>query len=195
MSSSFIVRFSTAAAISALLGSTAEAVFIDLRNLPSLPPVAASVSVDGVTVTLPGPGLNSTATTFGIDGSGPNDKADLLDGGNGFGETLAFLFEQEVIVDSVVISQFGPEDVGGVLLKASPFSEVPLVNGVNQLGGVRVGRTSANFIYWRGDNTSDAGLGFSVDGFNVRLVPEPSTAVIFFSSLAGLVARRRLPQL
>lgn len=151
----------------------AHAVFIDLRNVEALHPTtpAAFVHKDGISILFQGLGLNSTPTRFGIDGPGLADKADLLDGGNGFAERLSFLFQQHVIVESIVISEFDPSDAGELAIKSHP-SAIALNDGVNELGGIPANRSSAQFVFWRGANDTDSDLGFSVDGFNVRLNEE-----------------------
>lgn len=150
--------------------STARAVFIDLRNVETLHPTnpAAFVHADDISVLFQGPSLNSTANRFGIDSPGANDKADLLDGGNGFAERLIFLFQQHVIVESIVISEFDTSDAGELAIKSHP-SAIALNNGVNELGDIPANRSSAQFVYWRGANDTDTDRGFSVDGFHVRL--------------------------
>src|SRR4051794_9455411 len=85
-------------------GAGASTVF-DLHNLGSLGQVK-QLTADGITLTLQSNGagnLSSLATTFGIDGSGANDLAELLDGGNGTAETLSFFFSPSVVVDSIDI--------------------------------------------------------------------------------------------
>jgi len=169
------------------LTSEAQAVFIDLRGLTISNPGNEYVSAGPVSVLLdPNVGdLTSSTTRFGIDAPGSADVPDLLDGGSGVSESLIFLFLLDVFVDSIVISEFDSSDAGVARIKGHP--EVALGNGVNDLGGIRAGATSGNAIVWQGPNTSGGDLGFSIDGFNVRLtiVPEPSS--LFLSALAGLM--------
>jgi hypothetical protein len=135
--------------------------------------------------------FTSTATRFGIDGSGASDVSDLIDGGNGTAESLAFLLSPAVILDSIVISEFDDDDAGTVNLKGIGTFNVS--NGVNTFGSPLLGSGSANFIQWTGTNASSATRGFSVDAINVHTVPEPPAVFIAMSAacLAGLRIMRR----
>ena len=159
------------------------ATFIDFRGLSQ--PISP-VTVAGITVNLsPNGALVSTPTSFGVDSVGALDAPTLLDGGNGFAESLAFLFLQNVIVDSVVISAFDPGDAGTISIKGHPL--VFVSDGVNTVG-LLSNATSANFISWSGPNVPGDLLGFSVDGLNVHLVPEPSTVALAAFGFAILTA-------
>src|SRR5262245_44672981 len=155
-----------------LCARTSQAVFFDLHNLtPSqatsyhrtLAGIGVQVGVDGGAF----PAV-STATTFGIDSTGPNDVPTLCDGGNGFAESMVMLFDQPVFFESVLISQFGPDDSGRLEIK-SAANPVSLANGLNTVGLV-ADKGSAQFLRWTGVNAPGTGRGFSVDGFTVRLL-------------------------
>ena len=140
----------------------------------------------------------STADRFGIDGAGAADVPDLIDGGNGVPETIGFLLStqdrnERIVLDSVLISEFDGDDAGTINVKNVPPLIVPLADGLNLLG-LPVGQTSGNAIGWAGANSPSATRGFSVDGFNIHVVPEPSSlALVAVGSFgaAGLVLRTR----
>src|SRR6516165_4013516 len=83
---------------------SAMATTFDLHNLGAINAGFKSVTIGGITLTLESEGtgnLVSTSTRFGIDGSGASDATDLIDGGNGTAEQLAFLFSPAVVLDSI----------------------------------------------------------------------------------------------
>lgn len=165
----------------------------DLRGLGSIGSSELEFTVDGLTLRVStGSGqLVSTAEQFGIDSNGPSDVPELLDGGNGFGDELFFIFNNNsAVLDQILISQFDGEDAGIVNIKT--LGDIPIANGANPMGGVNVS-TSLHHIRWTGPNAAGATRGFSVDGLVARIVPESSTL-----SLCGMVvligsglARRR----
>ena len=161
----------------------AQATFFDLHGLGTIGTGSKTITVDGISLTVSGfPTLVSTSTRFGIDGSGGADAPDLIDGGNGSAEVLGFIFSNNsTILDSILISEFGGDDAGNAVIKIQN-GLLPLTNGVN-LFNVLVS-TSAQSIQWAGPNSPADGRGFSVDGFNVHLVPEPSAGFLLGSLFA-----------
>ena len=127
---------------------------------------------------------------FGIDSAGTGDVPNLLDGGSGRAEVLGFVFDQDVFVDSILISFFGPNDSGSASIKG-PSPAMSLQNGVNDLGGIIARRSSANFITWTGRNISDPNLGFSIDSITVRPIPEPSCLLLTAIGMPLILRRRR----
>lgn len=167
---------------------------LDLRNLPLGSVSSYSLTVDDITINLGGAGggglFVSDNCCFGIDSDGTGDIPNLLDGGSGRAEVLGFIFDQDVFVDSILISFFGPNDSGSASIKgASPA--VSLQNGVNDLGGIIARRSSANFITWTGRNFSDPNLGFSIDSITVRPIPEPSCLLLTAIGTPLILRRRR----
>jgi hypothetical protein len=155
-----------------LCARTSQAVFFDLHNLipsqatsyhPTMAGIGVRFGVDGATAP-----VVSTATTFGVDSTGPNDAPTLFDGGNGFAEAMVMLFDQDVFFESVLISQFGGDDSGRLEIKALN-GNVSLTNGLNNVGLVAA-KGSAHYLRWTGVNAPATGRGFSVDGFTVRLL-------------------------
>jgi hypothetical protein len=173
--------------------SQAIAVVLDLRNLP-LGVSSYSLTVDDITINLGGAGggglLVSDTCCFGIDSAGTGDVPNLLDGGSGRAEVLGFVFDQDVFVDSILISFFGPNDSGSASIKGSSPA-VSLQNGVNDLGGIIARRSSANFITWTGRNISDPDLGFSIDSITVRPIPELSCLLLTAVGTPLILRRRR----
>jgi hypothetical protein len=164
-------------AIVATLGycQSASAIFFDFHNLGNINASSKSLTVDGLTLSLSATGgkLVSTATRFGIDGTGTSDVPDLIDGGNGTSEVLGFIFSNNfVVLDNILISGFDGDDAGLVNIKGR--GDFPLANGLVSFNGIFVS-TSFQTLRWSGPTTNAAGLGFSVDGLNAHIVPEPST--------------------
>ena len=62
-----------------------------------------------------------------MDENGDLDKANLIDGGNGYVESLGFMLDQDVYID--LISEFGSSDSGYVTIESK--GSFALVNGVN----------------------------------------------------------------
>ena len=185
--------YSAALLVLLSLFAQADATVLNLRNLP-LGVSSYTLTVDDITVQLVGGGggsalLVSDACCFGVDSAGAGDVPNLFDGGSGTAEVLVLLFGQDVFVDSLLISFFGPNDSGTVSIKGTGPA-VSLQNGVNDLGGVIAGRSSANFITWTGRNVSDPDLGFSIDSITVRPIPEPS-CLLFTAIGTSLVLLRR----
>jgi len=145
-------------------------------------------TVEGITLTLSGSATyNSTPTSFGMDSEFfmPDDPF-LID----LTENLFFQFNQPVLLDSIVISQFDNEDSGGVLLKDLGVN-FPLRNGTMNLGGVRVNKSASDRVY-AAILTSGGTKGFSLDQIVVRAVPEPTTfLLVCLTGLSMFAVRRR----
>jgi hypothetical protein len=148
--------------------SPAHATFIDFRGRSGNLNIASAVGL-AVTLTRNVTGaFVSTASRFGIDTNGPDDVADLIDGGSGTAEQLTLQFRVDVYLESVVLSEFGASDAGTLTIKGA--SVVTLANGVNDMGLQFAARSSAHVIAWTGANTVGDGRGFSVDGIHVQPV-------------------------
>jgi hypothetical protein len=156
-----------AAGLTLVGAQTARAVFIDLRGLPG---DATSTSAGGIAVQLAHAGVvgsfTSTPTRFGFDAAAAGDAPQLFDGGAGVAERVQFVFQTPVYIDSIVISEFGAGDAGTFTLQNG--STFQLAGGVNNLNGAIAAAGGSHEVLWTGANTS--GLGFSVDGLNVRPV-------------------------
>jgi hypothetical protein len=154
----------------AMTGPVAEAVFFDLRGLTPSQNTSLSLTVGGITAQLGSVGngkFQSGANTFGIDINNVSDDPALIDGGGGSAESFAFLFSQNVLFESLLISHFDSVDHGSFNIKGG--GTITLANGVNEVG-MTTGGSSANFLRWTGDTSTGGGRGFSVDGFTVRLL-------------------------
>jgi hypothetical protein len=156
-------------------GSLASAAVFDLHNLGTLP-FQTSLTVDGLTLFVSGSSgvLTSTSSSFGVDGTGANDAATLLDGGNGTREDLSF-------------SLFDGSDAGTATLKHVPLTPITLHDGLNTIN-ISTGSSSANFIDFTGSLASGGTNGFSVDAITAHVVPEPG--MLSLIALAGTLIRR-----
>jgi hypothetical protein len=174
--------------VAIFVAAQARAAVFDLHDLGPLTS-SKSITVGGITLSLQSsPGiLTSSASTFGIDGTGANDAANLIDGGNGAAEKITFIFNPQVVIDSIAISQFDPTDAGTVDVKGA--GTLALHDGVNTIN-LTAGATSANFLQYTGPLTSGVTNGFSLDSITVHTTPEPSSALAV-GALATLFTRRR----
>jgi hypothetical protein len=173
---------------------SAQATFIDLRGVVFSDPITHRVLQDGISLSFSVPTFGISPTRFGIDSAGDNDVPDLFDGGNGVAESTGFSFGPlNAVLDSIVISNFDGDDAGIVNFKG--VGEFPLHNGVNVFSLPFSGATSLHFIAWRGPNSPGETRGFSLDGFNFHLVPEPSSLLLATCALAFcLSGLRRRPR-
>lgn len=185
----FLLRFLLLTGIFFAQQQLAQAIFFDLHNLGNIGSSTTTITVDGISLRLTGPStLVSTSSRFGIDSIGGADAPDLIDGGNGSFEVLSFIFNNnDTYLDSILISEFGGDDVGTISIKSAP-NLIPVSSGVNVINNWV--STSGQSIQWGGTNSPAAGRGFSVDGFTVHLVPEPSTLFLLGSSLIVCLTRR-----
>ncbi len=137
------------------------------------------VTVDGIQMTLSDGGVfNSTASSFGIDQSNPSDDPNLIDGV----EILFLIFDQDVFLDSILISNFEGQDNGYLDLKST--ATFPLASGIINVGGIRLKAGSTDY------RVGASNGGFSLDQVTVRAVPEPTVLGIALVGLMGLACRR-----
>jgi hypothetical protein len=144
--------------------------------------------VDGLTLTLTGPSVfNSLTNSFGIDSTflTPDDP-NLID----ISETMFFQFNEPVLLDSVVISQFDSQDSGELLLKAAGVT-LPLANGSMNIGGVFLQANGSDRVNSLMVTATGGTRGFSVDRFEVRAVPEPCMPGLIISACILFACRPR----
>lgn len=188
MPSMALVRF--IGPLCVLVASTAWGSTFNLLGLGANLPGPLVLTVDGIQVTLSGGArFNSSAATFGIDANnsgGYVDEPNLFDGD----ETLFIVFNQDVLLDSVTISQYDSQDVGVLLLKA--VTEFPLRNGLVDAGGILLKANSTDYRVMSSLGLLTGGTrGFSLDQISVRAVPEPTALGLALVGLAVGAKRRR----
>jgi MYXO-CTERM domain-containing protein len=174
----------------ALLSSTACGATFNLLGLGPNVPTPLVFTVDGIQLRLTG-GLvyNSSSTTFGMDtntSGGFVDDPNLIDGN----ETLNLFFNQDVILDSITISQYDNQDSGELLLKG--VTTFPLSNGTINVGGIRLHANSSDYRVVSNIGPVAGGTrGFSLDRISVRAVPEPAAMLLAVLALVTLTLHRK----
>jgi hypothetical protein len=176
--------------VSIIAASTAWGATFNLLGLGNNLPSPLVLNVDGIQARLSGgPVFNSSATTFGVDANtsgGYVDDPNLIDGV----ETLFIVFDQDVLLDSITISQFDDQDSGVLLLKS--VTTFPLSNGLINVGGIRLSAKSTDNRVTSSIGTLSGGTrGFSLDQFTVRAVPEPAAMGLALLGLTACAKWRR----
>ncbi len=138
--------------------------------------------------------LNATGSSFGINAPGSDDKSALLDTVNEGTvneviETITVTFDQPVAFTQLTLDDFSPGETA--LLKIGPNEVMldPLPAGTdvyNFNGGSNLVALGQSLVIGSG-----SGNGFSLEGFQVNTVPEPSCLSIAFPALAGFSLRRK----
>jgi hypothetical protein len=177
-----------------LVGQNASAYTLNLLGRGSNLPQRLIINAGGINVDLrAGIFFNSTATSFGIDSfttSSFIDDPNLIDGN----EILFIAFDQDVLLDAITISQFDEQDTGTLILK-SVTADIPLHNGINALGGIRLpsGPTHATDYRVQSNIGPIAGgtRGFSLDSIDFRPVPEPASCLLMFLAISASTLRVR----
>jgi hypothetical protein len=171
-------------------------------NGTSLDGVASgTLTVNGLTATLTASDglLNATSANFGVNATGPGDATDLLDAGSGTPEFISVSFDQSVTFTQITLGAFSGSERASLTLGLNPTltleattaaadiydftaSDFPLGNLLAPGQTVRIGYSFG----------SAADNGFSLQGFQVQTVPEPSIwGCIGPLLLGGLFRRRR----
>jgi hypothetical protein len=135
--------------------------------------------------------LNQTASSFGVNVVGTTcggaEESALIDGGC-LGEAVAVVFDHDVFLNSLRVSNFGSSDVGLVTIGATTIDI--LSTGTHSLGNVFLTAGDPWSIAWVEGN------GFSFDNFTVT-VPEPGTLALLCGALVtgGLLRGKRTQRL
>jgi len=194
-------------AVVGINGSTARADLVIFNlggavNGSSLDGVASgTLNVNGLTATLTASDgiLNATSANFGVNAIGPGDATDLLDAGSGLPEFISVSFDQTVTFTQITLGAFSGSERASLTLGLNPTltleattaaadiydftaSDFPLGNLLAPGQTVRIGYAFG----------SAADNGFSLQGFQVHTVPEPSILGCIGPLLfGGLFQRRR----
>ena len=155
-----------------------------------------SLNMDGLTATLwalpttyagSNVVLNQTSSSFGVnvDGTtcGGTEDSATIDGGC-TNEAIKVVFDSDVIVNSLRVSNFGAADAGLATLAAVTY----YINatGLQSLGDTFLAAGSALTVAYT------AGNGFSLDSFTVTTsTPEPSTILLLVLAAVMFTLGRR----
>jgi hypothetical protein len=162
---------------------------------------SGSLTVNGLTATLVASDgvLNATSANFGVNATGPGDAADLLDAGSGQPEFISVSFDQTVTFTQVTLGAFSGSERATLTLGLNPALTLEATTAAADiydftandlpLGNLLAPGQTLRIGYAFG---SAADNGFSLQGFQVRTVPEPSVlGCIGPLLLGGLFGRVR----
>jgi hypothetical protein len=194
------------AVVFAVVPSVASAgpITFDLRN-PAIEMIdevnSFSLTLDGLTATLAALPttfdghallLNQTASGFGVnvDGTtcGSTEDSAAIDGGC-IGEKIRIVFNTDVLLNSLRVSNFGTADLGLTIMGAYSLSIAS--TGLHSLSNTFLAAGDALYVGYT------AGNGFSLDNFTATAVPgapvpEPATAALLAIGMGVMrLARRR----
>jgi hypothetical protein len=162
--------------------------------------ISGPLTVNGLTALLTANDglLNATTTNFGINAAGSGDAADMLDAGSGINEFLTITFDQRVAFTQLSLDSFSGSERASLtiglnptlLLDASPAgtdvfnftsSDFPMGNTLEVGQSLRIG-----YAFSSADDN-----GFSLEGFQVNTVPEPSCLGCLLPVIWGYLWRRK----
>lgn len=138
--------------------------------------------------------LNATGTSYGINAPGSTDDSALLDTVNGVEEFITITFNQPVTFTQLTLKLFSTGETAklkvglnaiqtltspsnGTHIYNFPNIDFPLETLLNPGQALVIG--------------SGTGNGFSLEGFQVNTVPEPTTLGLSAVAMVGLMLRRR----
>lgn len=142
--------------------------------------------------------LNATTDNFGINAPGSEDKSDLLDSGSGVDEFITVTFNQPVEFTQLTLSSFSGSERASltiglntalILDATTAGTDVYNFTGGDFALGNRLALGQTLIIGYAFGSIADN--GFSLEGFQVNTVPEPSCLSIGLPVLAGLLLRRK----
>ncbi len=162
---------------------------------------SGSLTVDGLTARLTANDgvLNATTSNFGINASGSGDATDQIDAGSGVREFITITFDAPVEFTQLSLAAFSGSERASVIVGLNS----PLFLTATTAGTDVYDFTSSSFAL---GNRIDIGQplvigyafgsvadnGFSLAGFQVSTVPEPSAAgLALLVALSNLFRRRR----
>lgn len=132
--------------------------------------------------------LNRTASAFGVNVKGTTcgtlEDSATLDGGC-IGEVIQVVFDMDVLLNSLVVSLFGPYDQGSVKAGVASFD-------IGSTGSHSLGNTFLTAgTPWTVAHT--AGNGFSFDRFTATAVrvSEPAVVSLLLLGMGAIAAGRR----
>ena len=142
--------------------------------------------------------LNATTSNFGINAAGSGDAADLLDAGSSVNEFITITFDQRITFTQLTLDSFSGSERTSLTLGLNPAllldataagtdifnftsSDFPMGNMLEVGQSLRIGYAFS----------SAADNGFSLEGFHVNTVPEPSCLGGLLPAIWGCCWRRK----
>lgn len=142
--------------------------------------------------------LNATNSNFGINASGTGDAADMLDAGSGINEFLTITFDQSVAFTQLSLDSFSGSERASLTIGFNPAllldatsSGTDVFNFISSdfpMGNLLEAGQSLRISY---AFSSAADNGFSLEGFQVNTVPEPSCLGCLLPVIWGCLRRRK----
>ncbi|QQL45755.1 hypothetical protein [Sulfuriroseicoccus oceanibius] len=180
------------AATACAIAVTADAavVFSGTDGTLDFDAVSGSYSLGGVEVTVSANigSVNATSSGLGINHPSAGDPTAQLDTVNAV-EILTFIFNKDVLFESVTIAGVGASDALGVQFDGGATTLLDS-SGEHVFGTfVAAGQTVTLAAAAPDDPTPNNGVG--ITAFTVTAVPEPSAAGLALCGGLGLMLRRR----
>ncbi len=161
---------------------------------------SGSLTRDGLTATLTANVgvFSANMSGFGINADGSDDAPSLLDGGSGTSEFITITFDQPVTFTQLTLASFSGSERASLTVGPNPARILDattagtdvydFTSGDFPIGNmIDIGQTLViGYAFGSADDN-----GFSLEGFHVNTVPEPSSLGCVLPMLICSVLRRK----